>query len=471
MYNPDEQENVQNLSEKIDAAIAKGIRQGQEAAKRRRIRARRRIGGTAAALALLLTCLLSIRVSPVFAAFVREIPGMEKFVDLINNSHDKGIQLAVDNDFVQPIGVSDEREGMKLTVQGIIADPSRMVLFYDVKLPSKEEYVEFNSMELTDGLGNRLPVSIGYSNQDEAKSEIAKTGIQRGTIDFNLMDDTEFPNEAVLTVKLKRVPLPDPKAPPTAELMPGLEPVIDTENYRGGTEFQVKFSIDRAKFAGLTREFPLGQTLIVEGQKITFDRVVISPLRVSVYMSYDAQNTKQIFGPGDIRIVDDKGIAWNHTLGSLAKDHPVLHFESPYFKVPKALYIEGSWFRALDKNKMTVTLDMDKREILAAPDNKLSISGIAAAESYIKLDFKLSGLKPDDHMLYNLFEQEFTDAKGIRYSTASLRGATMGTSSSSEPQEQHVYYYLENRPYAKPLTLTISNYPQYIREPYKIQIK
>ncbi len=470
MRNRDEQADFSNLPDKIDAAIAEGIRRGQAAAARRRARIRRRIGGTAAALVLVLACLLSIRVSPAFAAFVRDIPGMEKFVDLIESSYDKGIRLAVDNDFVQMVGASDERDGIKLTVQGIIADQSRMVLFYDVELSSKEEYVELNRSSLTDASGHPLQASMGFHFPEEAKQDIRKTGVQRGTVDFNLMDGSAFPDEAVWKVKLKKVPLPDPAEPPVM-IQAGSEPVIDTGRFQGGTEFQVRFRIDRAKSAGLTREFPLGQTIRAEGQTATIDKAVISPLRVSVFMSYDAANAKQIFGPGDIRIVDDKGIVWHHTMGSLAPDRPVLHFESPYFEEPKALFVEGSWFRALDKNKMTVKVDLEKQSVLEAPDGKLSLDRVSVTGSYTKLDFKLAGMDPEDNMLYHLFENKFTDAKGRTYETANISGATTGTFSPSERQEQHMYFYLPNQSYAQPLTLTISSYPQYIRQPYKIRIK
>lgn len=93
MNNPSDQVMDAGISDRIEAAIAAGIRQGQTEIKRRRKQFRRRIGGTITLILLLFTCIFTIRVSPVFAAMVREIPGLEKFVDLINTSHDKGIKL------------------------------------------------------------------------------------------------------------------------------------------------------------------------------------------------------------------------------------------------------------------------------------------------------------------------------------------------------------------------------------------
>ncbi|MBW5447324.1 DUF4179 domain-containing protein [Cohnella sp. CFH 77786] len=470
MHNPDEQGTVPTLDERIESAIAEGIRRGQAEKSRRRGRVRRRIGGTAAACVLLLACILSIRVSPVFAALVRDIPGMEKFVDLIRHTQDRGIQLALDNDFMQPVGVSDEHDGVKLTVQGIIVDDSRMVLFYDVELPDREERVVFNRAELTDVAGKSLPVTISYHYPQEADQDIREEGVQRGTADFNLVQGVTFPDEVVLNVKLRRIALPDPSAPP--EQRAGSVEIPSAEARTAeGTEYTIPFKIDRARFAGLRSEYALNQTVDVEGQKVMFAKAVVTPLKVSLFLEYDSANPKQIFGPGDIRLVDDEGREWTNFLGNLDKNHPVYHFESPYFKETKELYVEGSWFRALDKDKLEVKVDTEKRKVLQSPDDKLALHGVTSGRKYTKLDFSLSGVDEADTMLYSLFDQQFMDADGTRHKAADLREVTSGSAEGTGGREQHTLYYLDPKPYKQPLTFTVENYPQYIRQPYRIKVK
>lgn len=465
MHNRNEPPFALNLEEKIDEAIAMGIRRGQEAAWRRRIRSRRRKGAVAALFAALVICLFSIRVSPVFAAIVREIPGMEKFVDLIRRSHDKGVQLAVDHDLLQPIGASDARDGMRFTVQGIIADHSRMVLYYDIEFSSPDEYADL-APSLTDVNGQSLPATISYHGQEEPKEgEDRKYGIQSGTMDIQLRDGSGFPDEVVLKVRLKRKPLPDPSQ------LPGMM-FMEDENAGGrisgteGTELQIPFRIDRARFADLTQELLIHQTVDIWGQKVIFEKAVISPLRVAVHMTYPASNTKQIFSPGDIRLVDDKGIEWHQTMAQMTKDQPVLYFESPYFKMPEALFIEGSWFRALDKDKLDVFMDLDKQEIIQAPDDKLSLEAVIRTHDYIRLDFELSGMDAEDLMMYSLFEHTVTDAAGTQYDEVRETGVSYSAGSG----KQQIQFYLMNKPYIQPVKLTIYHYPQYIRKPYKIQI-
>ena len=456
-----------SLAARIDAAIDAGIRQGRAAAERGRIRARRRRGGAAAACLILLACVFTIRVSPVFAALVRDIPGFEKFVDLIRSTQDQGIGLALDNDFVLPVGASDEHDGMKLTVQGIIADDSRMVLFYEIQLPDKDHDVQLGKAVLTDVSGRSLPAGISYAYSEEAKQEAAKAGVQRGTMDINLEGDHTFPDEMIW--KMTRTDLLDPNGQPVGR--PGTEGASGANRSFGdGVDFQVRFRIDREKFAGLRQEYALHQTIDVEGQKITFAKAVVSPLRVSLYLDYDKANDKQIFGPGDIRLIDEHGTAWKQYMGNLEKDNQVYHFESPYFNEPKSLFIEGSWFRALARDKMQATVDVDRGLVLQAPDGKLALHGATQAGDKLKLDFELRRMSDEDKMMYSLFEREFRDADGRSYRMVDREGVT-GSFEPGEHNLQHVYYYIDNLPYKQPLTFTIYNYPQYIRQPYSIRIK
>mgnify|MGYP001286530293 CR=1 FL=1 len=471
MSNPTEQNMDGELDDRIEAAITDGIRRGQMETTRRSKQRRRRFTGVIFTTVLLFTCMFTIKVSPVFAAMVRDIPGLEKFVDLINNTSDKGIQLALDNDFIQPIGVSDEHEGMKFTVQGIIADDSRMVVFYDIQLPDKNTFVQIERVSLYDGSGKEILSSSSYTTySEEMKKVIRESGIQRETMVFEIREGKSLPSEVQLEVMLKKSELLDSSSAPK-EMIAGEAENIGAKDEVRGTEFKVTIPIDRARFAGLQQEYIIGESIQIEGQSITFSKAIVSPLRISLYMDYDANNSKQIFGPGDIQFVDDEGAVWKTISGSSLKDHPVYHFESPYFKYPKSLTIEGSWFRALDKNKMSVIVDTEKGQLLQAPDGKLNLQGIKTTDKYLKLDFALRNLDSADNMGYSLFEGEFTDADGNIHQKGHREETSTTGFDLSSTVEQHNLQYIDNKTYKQPLTFKIFNYPAYIRNPYKIRIK
>jgi hypothetical protein len=471
MYKPTNQEMDVELAERIEDAIKGGIWQGQTEMKRRRKQWKIRVGGAIAASVLICSFLLTIMVSPVFASMVSDIPGLQRFVELINKSSDKGIRLALDNDFIQPVGVSDEHEGIKFTVQGIIADDSRMVVFYDIQMAEKDKPVQLDSISLSDPSGENLSTFISYNDfPEEVDKEVISTGNQQGTVDFQISEGSTLPDEVVLSTKLRVSEVQNAQSM-TQNMKAGTDGMPSTEIVDSGAEFTVNITIDQTRFAGLRKEYMIGETIQVEGQNVTFAKAVISPLRISVYLDYDKENSQQIFGPGDIQLVDDKGTVWKNTLASMEKDHPVYHFESPYFNEPKSLTIEGTWFRALDKNKMSVIIDTEKGKLLQAPDEKLDIHSKTTNNQYTKLDFTLKGIDKADNMMYSLFENEFSDADGMRYKTADFQENISGYFEEPKHVEQHSIYYLENNTYKQPLTFTIFDYPTYIRKPYHIRIK
>ncbi|WP_420848749.1 DUF4179 domain-containing protein [Paenibacillus antarcticus] len=471
MSNPTEHEIACGLDDRIEAAITDGIRRGQMETTRRSKQRRRRFTGVILTTVLLFICMFTIKVSPVFAAMVREIPGLNKFVDLINTTSDKGIRLALDNDFIQPIGVSDEHEGMKFTVQGIIADDSRMVVFYDIQLTDKDTSVDLEDVSLTNISGKKILASLSYNNVEEQKQpDVQEIGIQRGTIVVDVTQGKSLPSAVLFKVVLIKSPISNSDHV-KRELFAGDGEGLTTKDNEGGTEFKVTIPIDREKFEGLQKEYVIGETIQIEEQSITFIKAIISPLRVSLYVDYDNNNSKQIFGPGDMQLIDDQGTVWKGISGSMGPLRQVLNFESPYFKSPKSLTIEGSWFRALSKDQMSVIIDTEKGQLLMAPDKKLDLQGIEMIDKYLQLDFVLKGLDPTDNMAYSLFEGEFTDADGNMHQRENLKESTTSRFSESGPVEQHNIQYMDNRIYKQPLTFKIFNYPGYIRDPYKIRIK
>ncbi|MFC5701490.1 DUF4179 domain-containing protein [Cohnella faecalis] len=433
--------------ERFDEAVRAGMARGRIERNRSRMRIRRRVALTAAVGALLLACLFSLRVSPVFAAMVSRIPGLETFVDLVRVwSGDRSVELAMDNDMIQPVGITDERDGIRFTVEGIVADERRLVVFYSIygmKDP-KSAYPEFPSVTTIDG--GELQAMIGWTNPFDDMRLQKKSDVQRGTLDIRLLSGLQMPEEVVMKLKLP------------AE--------------QGDLPFQVIIPIDRAKFAGMTKEYPLNRTVVAEGQTITFVKAVVRPLQTEIHIEYDEKNAKQVFDAGDIKLVDDKGEQWRFTSGGggVGENRDIVYFESNYFRKPKELYVEGSWFRALDKNNREIVIDTERGVLLKAPDDqlRLEVSKQANGDAQLKL---MLNLPLEDHMGYTLLDQSFKDATDKEFRLSDSSGTKTALSPGEDRNEQTGYYYVTKNSYAQPLVFRVPSYPQYIREPYKIRIR
>jgi len=224
------------LNDYIQKGLAKGIKVG----KTRRLRK----WSTLVACCLLAVFITVVRVSPVVAAVLHQIPGLGYIVELIN--YDKGLQSSVKNDFIQPIGVSDEHENVVFTVDGIIMDESSLVIFYTVENKRGHGKVDFSEVQLLDEVGEPVrDVSISsYSSESPDKGGDGKVQSQ---FNVNFDDHTVIPNRLFLKVKLgENGKLPEIIKP--SEEIQDNHPALPTQL---SSTWEVTIPMDKNKFAGM----------------------------------------------------------------------------------------------------------------------------------------------------------------------------------------------------------------------------
>ncbi|QJD85358.1 DUF4179 domain-containing protein [Cohnella herbarum] len=458
----------------LDMRITRGIEQGKKERLRARRLLRRRLWSAAAACLLLMTCVFGIRLSPAFASMLRDIPGMETFVNFIRSSNDRGLGLALDNEFVQPLAISDEYGGISFTVEGMIADENRVVIFYSINSGSDQKLVVLDRLQIKAPDGKELGAMSSYGDIG-IEQELPFKGLNKGYVDIQMENGSRVPDAVTLKAQLK---LADPDNPAARYEGPDLdatEPSEAVEPARPNDRFyEVTIPIDQSKFAGMKREYHLNQTITVEGQRINFVKATVTPLQVRIEVKSDPANSKEVFGAGDIRLTDENGEQWKSfwSMGNV-DDGATIGFESNFFRKPKELYLEGEWFRALDKDKMDVVVDMDRQELIHKPDSLLKLRSITPFGKYKKLTLSMLVDHETDNMMYGgMLESKFKDASGKEYDMADIPGGVIsGSSGRGAPNEQESYYYLNDEDYEQPLAFRVYQYPSYIRQPYKIQIK
>jgi len=111
--------------ERLDAAIQIGMMKARETT---RPKWKPWLISVSMAAILILSLLTAIRVSPAFAGYVSILPGMEKIIERI--STDKGLIDAINHNYMQKIGVTEEYDGLKITVDSLIVDEQQMMVFY-----------------------------------------------------------------------------------------------------------------------------------------------------------------------------------------------------------------------------------------------------------------------------------------------------------------------------------------------------
>jgi hypothetical protein len=435
------------LPEQLDEYIKNGIRKAQ---KRKRNKMIRR--GSGVACFLLLTLFLSaVRISPAFAAYVSKIPGLEYVVVLIR--YNKGLQSAVENEFIQPVNVSDEHQGIVLTVKDIIVDNTSMVVFYTIKNSSKHEMPRLTDVNIADATGSDLEVSFDYGFTPYEGSEFS------GRLNIS------FPGE-----EQPNFQIPD-SVSLTSKMMVGDPDVLGDDCLVLGDTWKMLIPIDKTKFENMERKYELDQTVKIAGQKIHFEKAVIYPTRVSVDLSFDDSNTMEIFAFEDLALIDEKGNEWGTiqdgvTLIHLSDTRKRIFFQSNYFTMPEKLLIKGSGIRALDKDKSELVIDLDSKRILRAPDEKTRLKELSLGKTSLSMIIELN-TQPD----WGGASYEFLSWIGKDGLLQELKRESEGRTTGREQAYVEYYYkYSFLKPLKSPLRFKISDYPNKIEKQFEVII-
>ncbi|WHY87271.1 DUF4179 domain-containing protein [Neobacillus novalis] len=422
-------DNVQVPLDSLDEAIFAGFQKAKSEAKRKS-RRKRWVFTLAAAAIILLGFFTSIRLSPAFANYITVIPGMEKLVDLIRD--DKGKLLAVENDYYEKIGVSQEKNGIKLTLDGAIADENGLVLFYTLETKAKLEALQNKSVRLESLDGKKLDIGSISMGSSLYKGETTNS------------DMFEFYFQSPLAAK-------------------ELELKVSVEGTNLKEEFTLKFNL--TKEIQKKKSYTLNKTVTIEGQKIKFLNADVYPLRAAVHVKMDPKNTKRILSFEDLRLVDENGETWNKisngTVSSnISPDEFILYLQSNYFQEPKKLYLVLNKLQAIDKDEVNVVVDPKKLQILKQPKGG-HLSDLRVADNYLIFNFHT-----EKEFHYFLFS-EIKDGNGER-----IESGSSYKSEGNEQRDAEIGVYIPDlEKQAGPISLELTAYPSWIKGNEKIKIK
>lgn len=441
-------ESMEVSAESIDEYIKRGIYLGKKKKRRRRLR----LISSISAAAVFIIMITSIRNSTAFAAYLSRIPGLEYIVKIIN--YDKGIDDAVDNNFVQHINQSQQYEGINFTIKDIIADDSKCILFYNIENKSSHKFVNLDEMELKDEKGKDLEAGISWG--PTTGNDLNNEKRVEGAVDISFLEGACIPDELFINVKLK-----ESNERNAAVSGKKLAPV-----------WNFKVPIDKKKFSNMKRVYEINQSINVEGQNILFKKMTITPTRIAVDVEYDKDNSKKILNYDDLEIIDEKGekratITNGISASFIDENHATLYFQSNFFTDVKRLYIKGSSIRAIDKDKLKVLVDLENKKLLKFPDNLLSLKAINSSSKGIDLEFELKKADNiDKERAYNIFSLTFEDKLGKSYNSNVL-----SSRDNKSNIETEIYSIPNDKNIKGPIELTVEDYPERIKGEFNVRVK
>lgn len=332
--------------EALSNAIRAGVRQAEQQRFRKRT-ARRFIWPSAAVAVLLLAFVMTIRVSPAFAQAVSSLPGMSQIVEMIQ--YDKGMKAIIANDYYEEIHATDSDGTVTVTLNGVIVDQSGMVISYTVDSTTGMKDPQIDKIELYSGneLLEHQGISFNYPSEDGKMSN-------EQLIHYNFIE-----------------PLPTDSQEFELKLS-----IHDTEDH----QFSLPFSIKKPVAEG--KVYDLNRSVIIHGQKLTIQSITVHPLKVTVKIKEDPDNTMDILQYEDLRIENGDGEVWSRITNGMTatqdEDGTDLYFlQSNYFEQPDLMVFRMNRMQALDKTDRLV-VDTLTGDVLETPsDGKLAVTELS----------------------------------------------------------------------------------------------
>lgn len=374
-------------------------------------RVKKRIVPVAIAFLFCLGVLLSIRISPTIANQAAKIPGFQQIVSAV--VRDKGIKDIVDNDYYEDINVTQSKNGLSLTLQGVIADSSGLVLYYDADATFDMSELYLEEVKLFQG-DKEIEGGASFTNHQSHQTSISSS------VDYSLPEHFAYTSKDFKAV------------------------FRFFEKEKGDIKITIPFSLQKE----IAKEKIINANRIVDvsGQKFTITQIRRSPLRTAIDIELDEANTMQILALDDIAVETEngerrEGIKYVLSLGSDKRDGKfTLKLQSNYFHESDSLKILIGAVQAVPKGEDFIEVDFGTKEVLTKPkylDWDISVGqqsvSVAAktwddrrAHSFLysavkadgtPLEYKGSTFSDDDQYLYETENFENYDGKAKMYLT------------------------------------------------------
>lgn len=302
-------------------------------------RAKKRIVPVAIAFLFCLGLLFSIRVSPTIASHVAKIPGFQAIVSAV--VRDKGIKDIVDNDYYEEINVTQSKNGLSLTLQGVIADNSGLVLYYDADASFDKSEFYLEGVQLFQG--DEEIEGGSFTNHQLNQTRISSS------VDYSFSEPFAYTSKDFKAV------------------------FHFYEKDKGNIEISIPFSLKHE--IAKEKTFTANRTVNVDDQKFTITKIRRSPLRMAIDFELDEANTMQILSLENIAVEMENGERREEVVKNgmfigknIREGKFTLNLQSNYFHDLDALKILIGAVHAVPKGEDFIEVDFGTKEVLMKPD-------------------------------------------------------------------------------------------------------
>lgn len=444
---------------KLDNSIRAGLTQG----KRARLQHRRSVRlGTILGAAMLFILLImgwTIR-NPFHTSSVSKM-AIPEYVEKLIDASGSSIRRAADHGLYQPVGKSAAYKGFHVTVDGMLADNHRMILFFSSQNKQNDEKIVLKEPQILSTDYDKLSSMRVHTSSDPG-SGYQDGNIYHGMIIVDLEEGAQIPDEFILGGYWSA-------------------DVLTKEQAWLG----ITIPVSRSSFADLEQTFELNKTIDIQGQKMKVSNVAITPLRTDVVIDLDPSNKKLI------RNLLNPGFYASKTNGSKNKDDGSssieslylqgiedmqddsgwsIHFDGSYYSDYNGLVFQADGIQTIPGRDMELVIDTDKKRIINKPDDKLMLKSIEKGSEYTRMTFGFQSKVAGSSQNLGI-ENSFIDGEG-NVRTMLKTDTVMHAGHISKEGLDESYFDLKHEEYPQPLTFRVYEYPaDLIQQPFVVQFK
>lgn len=333
------------------------------------------LGGVAAAFVLLVNCSLP------FAMACRQVPVVRALAEAV--AFDPSLKAAFENDYIQPVGQSQTREGVTLSLEYLIVDQTQLNVFYTLSFEGQTRLEA--DPDLLDEHGKRLSYAASWNDSnlpDEGAYKLATFHFEDGMVPESL--------QLRFDVRDTGIPTKDADLEGPAPAAPQNGPWPDDTPYQAPpllTTFLFDLSIDPT-LLGPGRVIPLDQWIELDGQRLYLDTLSIEPTFMEITLGEDPDNTAALAGL-DCYAMDELGNQYGRPGISYGGGQKV-QLESCYFSGNQHLTLYITSARWLDKDRTSFTLDLNTGVADWLPQG-LEIESIERGAEHVYLSIRDDG--------------------------------------------------------------------------------
>lgn len=394
---------LENTPPALEYTVQRALARKKASQKKRRL-----LGVPLGSLAVCFTAfVLLVNLFPPFAYACGRLPVLRELAKAVAWS--PSLSAAVENEFVQPIGLSQTENGITATIQYLIVDQKQVNIFFTLEGEGYET----------------LAADFPRFTPEQACSEMgAMPGQAPGTLlRFYLDYPEEVPDGFTMTFAVTGEREGEEKPGSAA---PGADQSIADEMLSPPTverqEILAEFTFDLTfdpLFTDPGEVIPVNETFQMDGQTFTITEVEIYPTQLRLNVEGDPDNTAWLKGLY-FYLENEDGERFDTVTNGITatgdEDTPAMvsfRLESPYFSGSDhlTLYITGA--RWLEKDHERVYVDLEHGTAPWLPEG-VTLSSAQRREGGWFLTFRVA---PMEYPTTSIFAMTFYDAQGNEWQT------------------------------------------------------